>query len=231
MSTARVSAQEQGGVRAGNPDGRVLRFSLGSRLAHWNHAITFLILLFTGMALVVRGFGGLLGTAGLRFFGQLHRWMAIPFTVLTIPILLIAARRATARWVREVFRFDRDDLRFFPGFLRELFGLKGDMPPQGKFNAGEKVNSILQILGWPVMVITGWMMVYKTHLPAPLMQWVIPVHSLTAMLLGCVVIGHIYLATLLPGFREGLSGMLSGWVPARWAKEHYRKWYDEIAGK
>ncbi|WP_273381677.1 hypothetical protein [Symbiobacterium thermophilum] len=72
---------------------------------------------------------------------------------------------------------------------------------------------------------------YKTSFPPALMQWVILTHSGMAMLLGCAVLGHIYLATLMPGFREGLSGMFSGWVPAKWAKDHYRKWYREIAGE
>ncbi|MFS8640055.1 MAG: cytochrome b/b6 domain-containing protein [Symbiobacteriaceae bacterium] len=212
-------------------DGKVYRFGLASRLAHWNHALTFLALLFTGMGLVIRGAAGLVGPETLRLFGTVHRIAAIPFTVATIPILLLGARRATARWLREVFRFDRDDLRFFPAFVREFFGLTAESPPQGRFNAGEKVNSILQIIGWPTMVITGWMMVYKTSFPPALMQWVIAIHSGMAMLLGCAVLGHIYLAILMPGFREGLSGMLSGWVPEKWAREHYRKWYEEITGK
>ncbi|WP_083765879.1 formate dehydrogenase subunit gamma [Symbiobacterium thermophilum] len=231
MATVKASAREAPGEQTAIKDGKVYRFGLASRLAHWNHALTFLLLLFTGLGLVVRGISGLAGAETLRLFGQLHRLAAIPFTVLTIPILLIGARRATARWLREVFRFDRDDLRFFPAFVREFFGLKAESPPQGKFNAGEKVNSILQIVGWPTMAVTGWMLVYKTSFPPALMQWVILIHSGMAMLLGCAVLGHIYLATLMPGFREGLSGMLSGWVPAKWAKDHYRKWYREITGE
>jgi len=210
------------------PAGRVLRFVWGERLAHWNHAITFLLLLFTGLALVIRGLGGLVGQEGLLFFGKLHRWSAIPFTLLTIPILFLTARKTAGQWVRDSFRLDPDDRRFLVGFAREFFGLKAELPHQGKFNGGEKINSILQIVGWAVMVVTGWMMVYKTALPQGLMEWVIPIHSFTAMLLGCAVIGHIYLATLHPGSKAGLAGMFSGWVPGEWAKEHYRKWYDEI---
>lgn len=231
MATARIRARAPVQDEARVHEGKVYRFSLASRLAHWNHALTFLLLLFTGLGLVVRGASGLAGAEVLRFFGQLHRWAAIPFTVLTIPILFTGARRATLRWLREVFRFDRDDLRFFPAFVREFFGMKAESPPQGKFNAGEKINSILQIIGWPTMVITGWMMVYKTSFPPAVMQWVILIHSGTAMVLGCAVLGHIYLATLMPGFREGLSGMITGWVPAKWAKDHYRKWYREITGE
>ncbi len=207
---------------------KVLRFVLGERIAHWNHALTFLILLFTGGALVVRGLAGALDRDALLLFGQIHRIAAVPFTLLTIPILYIMARKTAGKWVRDSFTFDKDDIGFLAGFAKEFFGIHVKLPDQGRFNGGEKVNSILQILGWPVMVITGWMMVYKTDLPRGLMEWVIPIHSITALLLGCAVLGHIYLATVHPGSKPGLSGMFSGWVPGKWAKAHYRKWYDQL---
>lgn len=209
-------------------EGQVLRFVLGERIAHWNHALTFLLLFFTGFALVARGLSGIVGQEGMLLFSKLHRGAAWPFTLLTIPILYFTARKTAGQWFRDSFRFDRDDRTFLARFALDFFGLKAELPDQGKFNAGEKINSLLQIFGWPVMVITGWMMVYKTALPQALMQWVIPIHSFTALLLGCAVIGHIYLATLHPHSRTGLSGMFSGWVDAKWARAHYRKWYDEI---
>lgn len=206
--------------------GKVLRFSLGERLAHWNHALSFLFLLFTGLALVMRGV--VASRDLLVLFGRIHRMAAVPFTLLTIPLLFLLARKTAGQWFRDSFRFDKDDRTFLMRFAIDFFGGHVDLPDQGKFNAGEKINSILQIVGWPVMVVTGWMMVFKTELPRALMAWVIPIHSLTALLLGCAVIGHIYLATLHPHSKAGLSGMFSGWVPANWAKAHYRKWYDEI---
>lgn len=227
---ATIKAESAVGARAAaQTKARVLRFNLGERLAHWNHALSFLLLLFTGLALMVRGVVG--SRELLVTFGQIHRVMAVPFTLLTIPILITLGRKSAGQWFRDSFRIDRDDRRFLMGFAKEFFGLKADLPHQGRFNGGEKINSILQIIGWPVMVVTGWMMVYKTVLPQGLMAWVIPIHSFTAMLLGCAVIGHIYLATLHPGSRAGLSGMFSGWVPAEWAREHYRKWYEEVSKK
>lgn len=229
MATIKATPGTAGARAEAAREGKVLRFNLGERLAHWNHAISFLLLLFTGLALVVRGVVG--SRELLVTFGQVHRVMAVPFTLLTIPILLALGRKSAGQWFRDSFRLDADDRRFLVGFAKEFFGLKADLPHQGKFNGGEKINSILQIIGWPVMAVTGWMMVFKTALPQGLMAWVIPIHSFTAMLLGCAVIGHIYLATLHPGSRAGLSGMFSGWVPAEWAKEHYRKWYEDLSRK
>lgn len=210
--------------------GTVVRFTLWERVAHWNHAVTFLVLLVTGMVLVVRGAAGLLGAPALRALGQVHHWAAIPFTFVTVPVLWLGARKQTREWIRECFRFDRDDRLFLRRFAREFFGLGADLPPQGKFNAGEKVNSLMQILGWPVMVTTGWLLYFRDALPRDVGAWALAIHSTTAMVLGAAVIGHMYLALLHPHTRQGLSGMLSGRVPAAWAQDHHPKWYGRMAG-
>lgn len=206
--------------------GRIYRFTLAERLAHWNHALSFLVLFVTGGALVFRGLTALMDRETLMLFGQIHRWAGGFFALLTIPLLYFGARKSARMWLRDSFRFDRDDATFLARFWRDFFGLKADLPPQGKFNAGEKINSVLQILGWPVMVATGWTLVYKDVFAAGLIRWVLAVHSFTALMLGAAVIGHIYLATLHPHSRPGLSGMFSGWVPLRWARAHYRKWVE-----
>lgn len=208
--------------------GQVYRFNLAERIAHWNHAITFLILFFTGLALVIRGVATVLDRDVLLIFGQVHRGVAVLFTVVTIPVLMFGARKASGEWVRSSFRFDRDDRLFLLRFYRDFFGLPVQLPPQGRFNAGEKINSIMQILGWPVMVITGWMLVFKDRLPQGVAQFTVATHSVTALVLGCAVLGHIYLASIHPHSRPGISGMISGWVPSWWAKGHYRKWYDSL---
>lgn len=207
---------------------RTYRFNLAERIAHWNHALSFIILFITGIALVVRGIATVMDREVLISFGHVHRAAAVLFTAVTIPVLLLGARKAAGDWVRSSFRFDKDDRTFLLRFYRDFFGLPVQLPPQGRFNAGEKINSIMQILGWPVMVITGWMLVFKDRLPAGLGQATIAVHSVTALVLGCAVLGHIYLAAIHPHSRPGLSGMISGWVPSWWAKSHYRKWFDSL---
>lgn len=207
---------------------RVYRFNTAERIAHWNHALSFIVLFMTGAALVFRGFALLLAHDGLLAAGQVHRVGAVFFTVLTIPVLIIGARRRAGEWVRTSLQFDRDDRRFLVLFARDFFGLKVKLPDQGRFNAGEKINSLMQIFGWPVMVTTGWMLVWKGAFPAAVVQWVLAVHSFTAFVLGAAVIGHIYLASLHPHARPGFMGMVTGWVPAWWARGHYRKWYDQI---
>ena len=204
---------------------RILRFTLGERLAHWNHALTFIALFITGVALIFPWALGMPGRETLLLFGKVHRVAAILFTAVTIPLLCLLSRQQAREWIQATLHFDRDDFHFLALFWRDFFGLKVKLPDQGKFNAGEKVNSLLQLIGWPVMVVSGGLLFFRDSLPQALGQWVLPIHSFGALLLGAAVIGHIYLATLHPHSRPGLSGMFSGWVPARWARAHYRKYY------
>ncbi|MDF2627040.1 MAG: formate dehydrogenase gamma subunit [Symbiobacteriaceae bacterium] len=224
MVTTRAGAYRRQGER-------VFRFVLAERAAHWFHAISFLVLLATGLALVVRGAAAFLGGDVMRTFGLTHRIVAVIFTVVAVPVLMLGARKSTGEWVRSAFRFDRDDFRFLAGFPKDFFGVKVTLPDQGRFNAGEKINSIFQIIGWFVMVVTGWMLVWKDALPRDLARWTLATHSFTALFLGAVVLGHIYLASIHPHARPGFTGMTSGWVPAWWAQGHYRKWYNKLPGE
>lgn len=210
---------------------RVYRFVTAERIAHWSHALSFLVLLITGLALVVRGVAAALGADVMQAFGLTHRIVAVVFTAVAVPVLMVGARKSTGEWVRSSFRFDKDDLQFLARFPRDFFGLKVTLPDQGRFNAGEKINSIFQILGWFVMIASGWMLVWKDALPRDLARWTLSIHSFTALFLGAVVLGHIYLAAVHPHARPGFTGMTSGWVPAAWAKGHYRKWFDKLPGK
>ncbi|HWI62794.1 MAG TPA: cytochrome b/b6 domain-containing protein [Symbiobacteriaceae bacterium] len=203
---------------------KVVRFSLASRIGHWSHALTFLVLLVTGLALV---FKGIVGVSALKTFGQLHRLAAWPFTFVAFFVLLLGARKAVGAWLSSIVKFDADDRRFLALFWREFFGLKVNLPPQGKFNGGEKINSLLQVTGWAVMVATGWMLVYKEKFPEAF-PWILAIHSFCAMMLGAAALGHIYLAAGHPHSRVALSGMISGLVPRSWARGHHKKWADGI---
>lgn len=206
---------------------RMLRFNVSERLAHWVHAISFTLLLITGSALIFSAFGRLLGTQGLRTAGAVHRVMAYPFSFLTAAILLLATPRSALQWLRSIVTWSKNDLQFLAAFPKEFFGLKPKLPPQGKFNAGEKVNSLLTIIGSLLMMITGWIMVYRDQFSAATLGLVYPLHDLGALIMGAVIIGHAYLGLLHPGSREALNGMISGIVSERFAREHHALWYEE----
>lgn len=208
---------------------RVLRFNLADRLAHWALALSFILLFLTGAGLVFRGLGHLLGPSGLRFSSGLHHLLAYVFTFGPVAILLFGTPATAREWLRSIFTWNREDFAFLGGFAKEFFGLKPKLPQQGKFNAGEKVNSLITIFGSLLMGVTGWIMLYRSAFPKVVLAWAYPLHDAGALLMGSVILGHIYLALVHPGSRESIHGMLSGTVSETFAREHHARWYESIS--
>ncbi|PRR75043.1 formate dehydrogenase subunit gamma [Neomoorella humiferrea] len=204
------------------------RFSPAVRLGHWSHAISVVALLLTGLALVFRGFGATLGSEGLKFFQQIHHFMAYPFTCLTLLILVFGAPRATAEWLKECFTWTKSDWSFIRAYPAKFFGLKATLPEQGKYNAGQKLNSILTIIGFLIMIITGWPMLYPAKFSPTFVAWSRPIHSLGAMVLGAVLIGHAYLALLHPYSRESIQAMVKGRISMEYARSHHSLWIKAL---
>lgn len=213
------------------PEEKVERFNLAERLGHWSHGISFVVLLLTGSALVFRSYAGLIGPDGLRIFRSIHHFMAYPFTFLTVAILLLGTPRTTWQWLKECLDWDRDDFRFLAAFPREFFGLRVQLPEQGKFNAGEKVNSLLTIAGSLLMAVTGWVLLLRDSFSPAIVAWALPLHSAGALVMGGVILGHVYLALCHPNCREAINGMLTGKVSLKFAREHHGRWYTELMAR
>jgi formate dehydrogenase subunit gamma len=52
------------------------------------------------------------------------------------------------------------------------------------------------------------------------------VHSVAAVLMMAMALGHIYMGTI--GMEGAYRAMRDGWVDEAWAKEHHELWYDDI---
>lgn len=213
----------------GKSDETIMRFSLTSRLGHGIHALSFVLLFITGCALVFRGFGSLLGPDGLRLFSSIHHFFGIVFTFVPIFILVFLSWKHTKRWLHDIFHWSNEDVKFVMVFPKVFFGFKAKTPKQGRFNGGEKINSILQIAGCFVLIITGWIMLMGSASPEAL-GWARVIHSVTALVLGGVILAHAFLGLLHPGSKESIKGMLGGNVSKKWARDHHALWVEEVEG-
>src|SRR5207244_11995166 len=111
--------------------GYVHRFSKTERTIHWVNALGFFVLLATGLILYLPSLAVLVGRRPL--IQDLHFWSGIAWVSILAAIVVLGDRRGIARLTREVDRFDRDDFRW----------LLGRPAPQGRFNAGQKLNAAL----------------------------------------------------------------------------------------
>jgi formate dehydrogenase subunit gamma len=202
---------------------RVRRFTRTERAAHWLLASAFFAMLFTGLCLSVQAFAGILDRPTAK---AVHLWSAVALAGGLVLIVLLGNRRALAGSAREIDRFDRDDARWLKGApARAVRG--GAAPPQGRFNAGQKLNAALIGGLMLAMYVTGFLLWYGERDTTYRFAGTVMVHDWGTLILMVLVAGHLYLAVLHPATRHALRGMTLGDVDEGWARQHHAKWVDE----
>jgi formate dehydrogenase subunit gamma len=210
---------------------QVRRFSKAFVWAHAINALSFFALYITALPMYTDFFNWLYpvlgGPANARL---LHRIFAVTFVSPTI-ILLIFDHKGFFNWMKELVTWKKRDLQFFTEFVKELFGFNFKHVRQTFFNAGEKINSILQILCAILIIGSGFTMWFPQFFPRAVVQWGYFCHNVGFGLAIAVIVGHIYLSVVHKNSRPGYSGVVTGKVPAWWAKDHYTEWYEEEVKK
>ncbi len=210
---------------------KVRRFSKAFVAAHAINFFSFLFLYITALPMYTEAFDWLYpvlgGPANARL---LHRIFAVTFMTPTI-IWFIFDRKGLFVWFKELVTWKKRDLQFFQETGKELFGFKFKHIPQTFFNAGEKINSWIQIITAIMIICSGLTIWFPEYFPAWATQWGYFFHSVGLGLAAAVVVGHIYLAVVHKHSAPGFKGVVTGKVPAWWAKSHYTEWYDEEVKK
>lgn len=218
-------------VKAKMPEGqeRILRFTRGERISHWVHAISFFLLLFSGLGILSLSFRPVLAVVdGVQAARVLHRVVAVIFVVVVAAMFFIGDPRYHWEWLKSAFHFTKSDRQHISAFPKEFFGGHGNYPAQGKFNGGEKINSLLTIFGSLFITLSGIVMWFRESFPPGLVRWAYPVHDLSMFVMTAAVIGHMYLGLLHPDARASIYGMLNGFVPAKFARSHHAAWYEQV---
>jgi formate dehydrogenase subunit gamma len=196
---------------------RIVRFDDGERILHWVVAVLVLVLAITGSILY---FDFLSTRVGRReLLRTIHLWTGL---ALPLPVLAVVAgkwRHGLRRDVARVSRWTRDDSRFIRTLGRD------PMIRAGKFNAGQKLNTLFIAATLPVSLATGAMLGWPDPFPDSWRNGATTVHDWAAFGIWLVVTGHIVKALSEP---VALRGMISGRVPATWAKVHRPRWYERV---
>lgn len=207
----------------------IQRFTKGERFSHWVHAISFFILLFTGLGILVTSLEPMLGVVGgVQIARWLHRIVAVVFIVAVAGMFIFGDTRHHWEWLKSSFTFKKADLQHISAFPKEFFGGHGDYPAQGKFNGGEKINSLITIIGSVTISISGLIMWFADSFPVGLVRWMYPLHDISMFMMTAAVVGHMYLGLIHPVNRTALSGMTTGKVSEEFAKAHHGEWYKSL---
>jgi formate dehydrogenase subunit gamma len=142
-----------------------------------------------------------------------------------VALVALGNRRALARTAHDLDRLDADDAEWLAGGPRR-FVTGDDAPPQGRFNAGQKLNAAVTLGLMVVMAVTGLLLWYGEQDTAYRYAGTVYVHDWGTVALMVLVAGHIYLAVLHPATRHALRGMTLGDVDRAWAEQHHAKWAE-----
>src|SRR2546430_7801764 len=199
MATTRTPGS--GGRMAIAPSARRLRrFSRTERALHWVHASAFFVLFGSGLCLYLPSLAQLVGRRPL--LKDIQGYPALAWLAALALVILAGDRRRLLADAREIDGFDDDDL----GWLRR----RGN--PQGRFNAGQKINTIVTAALAFLFALTGFFLWYgeRDHafrLPNPLAG-----HDWLMYISFFLVLGHLYLSLVHRSTRPSLSPVTRGWV-------------------
>lgn len=207
------------------------RFNRTERGLHWTHSASFFALLITGLFLYFPALGDLAAKVYLAHLTILNLHVLSGAFYIGGPLLfwLLGDRRSLRRDLHALDVWDDDDVRFLaePG---AILSEGHDRPPAGRFNAGQKINTILLAAAAIGFGVTGLILWQSSHLPAWAgfaVQGSVNLHDILAVVTTALVAGHIYLAALHPTTRPGLAGIFGGRVSRAWARLHHPKWVAE----
>jgi formate dehydrogenase subunit gamma len=102
------------------------------------------------------------------------------------------------------------------------------IPPQGRFNAGQKLYYWAMFYGAFLLILSGLLMWFPEYVP-PNIIWIRPVavviHEGAAFITIGAFIIHVYMSVfMVPG---SLTAMVHGNVTKDWARAHHKLWYEK----
>jgi formate dehydrogenase subunit gamma len=196
----------------------VRRFTVGERALHWLLAVTFFAMLATGLALFVPALAEVVARPQAKAW---HIDAALALAVGTAVVVATSWPRLR-QTARDLDRFDRDDARWLLRALR--IGRRPPPPPQGRFNAGQKLNAAVVGGLMVVMFVTGALLLVGERDTRYRFDGTVIVHDWVTAILVVLVAGHLYIATVHRSTRRALRGVVLGDVDRAWALTHHQKW-------
>jgi formate dehydrogenase subunit gamma len=213
-----MTAHKDGGAHL-----QVSRYSGSARINHWIVAISFVLLMISGLALFHPSLYWLTGLFGGGATARwLHPWLGV---VLLIGFLGLFLRFFAANLP------ERTDWVWLARLRHVLAGREEYLPEVGKYNAGQKFVFWSQAVLVAVMFVTGiglWpaglayfeeLLGFKATIDQRRMAAVL--HASAAVLTIAIWIIHVYAAIWVRGT---ISAMTRGSVTGGWAWRHHRKW-------
>ena len=208
----------------GVPAGNVARYNYKERLTHWIAAGSYIYLLMTGLAFwspwlfwmaVVLGGG--------QVSRMLHPWFGVIFALCVVQMY--------AMWASHM-RIDASDKTWFKAVGYYVQNKDEEMPPAGRYNAGQKLLFWGFVICMVLLVLSGLVLWFTESIPWNLRflrYAAVLVHASSALLTIGLFLLHVYMGVFAE--RGALDSMVHGDVSMHFVKRYHPGWYKEITGE
>ena len=194
---------------------RFRRFKTSEIILHWVNAIPFLLLLLSGGLMIYARFYSI-APETLQFLKYFHKTTAAVWTISMGITFFFIGLRLNLSNLREFFRLGYDDAKWMFLAMKAIIDHKVQVPLAGKFNTGQKINSLLVLFYVMTFTVTGAIMWFFGTI---LLAWYL--HAALFFMAITTVGGHLYLSFINPSTRVGLWGIFHGWVPIQYIAHHH----------
>lgn len=201
----------------------IQRYTFHERAMHWITAFSYTYCAATGLA----------------FYTPHLFWLAVmlgggPTSRFWHPILGLGFFIAIL-WMHVVWRNDmritETDKRFLSRVSDYAENRDERVPPQEKYNGGQKLYYWLMYYGTLLLLGSGLFIWFPESIPFS-MAWVrhvmILLHEIAALITIGGFIVHIYMSIFL--VPDSMTAMTQGFVSRTWARHHHRLWYIRVTG-
>ncbi|HTQ74065.1 MAG TPA: formate dehydrogenase subunit gamma [Burkholderiales bacterium] len=202
------------------PANSITRHPYEDRVVHWLIALGFVLAGLSGLAFF---------HPATFFFSDLFgggTWSRILHPFFGLMMFVCFAFYAAKVWRHNVV--DERDKQWLAKAGEVMAGREDGIPEAGRYNAGQKVLFWLLLLCMLALLPTGivfWRPYFADLFPIGLVRLSTLLHSVIAIGLILLVIGHVYMAIWTKG---SIRAMTQGWVTRAWARKHHPAWYREM---
>lgn len=198
------------------------RYNRTDRVMHWTVAAGFILALLTGYAVFFEGSSKLLVNEVGYLIRLLHRIGGVIFVVAPILYFIFSKNRFG---FLEAFKWSKEDLGWLLAAPKHYF-VGGEMPPQGKYNTGQKLYYLSAIICGVMLALSGFALWFNWFSPTGGLIMLF-IHDLSAVFITLFFFVHVYLTVFHPHDRTSFNAMASGYMDKEYAKTNHKKWYDK----
>ncbi|MDR1555322.1 MAG: formate dehydrogenase subunit gamma [Campylobacteraceae bacterium] len=209
-------------------DKKIYVFNLFARTFHWIAALSFIILVPTGLIMVFGDFFG--GGTFVRACKNLHGIATIIFAISVLPI--------TFSWIKDML-LSKDDIKWFAMMGGYLSKAKREVP-SGKFNGGQKMWFWIAIPGGLLMIATGACMFFLNSdltlvsnifgiKQIELLRISAIVHNVLGILIVAMFFVHVYMSVF--AIKGSLHSMIGGYKEEEEVALMHSSWYKKLKAK